>query len=90
MAYDLETIRESLKAEMRRELKIKEGAENMAKVAKDKKQKAELAAILKASNAKLSELRNHLNEVNAQVADTGTKSKIFSKDVRGDLRKDEW
>ncbi|XP_065829410.1 serine/threonine-protein kinase N2-like [Oscarella lobularis] len=70
MAYDLETIRESLKAEMRRELKIKEGAENMAKVAKDKKQKAELAAILKASNAKLSELRNHLNEVNAQVADT--------------------
>eukprot|EP00118_Oscarella_pearsei_P006029 m.27564 g.27564 ORF g.27564 m.27564 type:complete len:1054 (+) comp30158_c0_seq1:213-3374(+) len=70
VAYDLESIRESMKAEIRRELKIKEGAENMAKVATDKKQKAELSTILKASNAKLSELRNHLNEVNAQVSDT--------------------
>ena len=74
-AYDLDMIKDSLKAEIRRELKIKEGAENLAKVAKDKRSRSEVSSILKQSNHKLQELHKQLNEVNAQVSDTGKKSR---------------
>ena len=79
----LETIKDSLKSEIRRELKIKEGAENLAKVAKDKRTRSELSSILKESNYKLQELHRQLNEVNAQVSDTGKRrlcTKRFSPD----------
>jgi protein kinase N len=74
----LETIKDSLKAEIRRELKIKEGAEKLAKVAKDKRSRNELSSILKQSNYKLQELHRQLNDVNAQVSDTG-KKRLFTK-----------
>jgi protein kinase N len=70
----LETIKDSLKAEIRRELKIKEGAEKLAKVAKDKRSRNELSSILKQSNYKLQELHRQLNDVNAQVSDTDLQS----------------
>lgn len=69
--YNLEMMKDNLKAEIRRELKIKEGAENLARVAKDKRSRNEVSSILKRSNHKLQELHRQLNEVNAQVSDAG-------------------
>ena len=63
--------KEKLKSELRRELKIKEGAENLAKVAANPKHKKSVAAILKASQAKINELQELIQQLNAEVAEVG-------------------
>lgn len=66
---DLETLKETLRLEIRKELKIKEGAENLLKVTKDKKSRAHVGTILKTCNEKLDQLHADLTTLLAQVPD---------------------
>ncbi|XP_055132494.1 serine/threonine-protein kinase N2-like isoform X2 [Symphalangus syndactylus] len=61
----LDDIKDRIKREIRKELKIKEGAENLRKVTTDKKSLAHVDNILKKSNKKLEELHHKLQELNA-------------------------
>ncbi|XP_075471719.1 serine/threonine-protein kinase N2 isoform X2 [Ascaphus truei] len=64
---NLDEIKDQIKREIRKELKIKEGAENLRKVTTDKKNLAYVDNILKKSNKKLEELHNSLQELNAHL-----------------------
>jgi len=63
----LEELREYLRREIKKELKIKEGAENLRKVAKDKKSVSDVNHIVKKSNTKLTELQAELQELDSQL-----------------------
>ncbi|XP_060159165.1 serine/threonine-protein kinase N2 isoform X2 [Globicephala melas] len=63
----LDDIKDRIKREIRKELKIKEGAENLRKVTTDKKSLAYVDNILKKSNKKLDELHHKLQELNAHI-----------------------
>ncbi|KAM5256832.1 serine/threonine-protein kinase N2 isoform 2-T2 [Ctenodactylus gundi] len=63
----LDDIKDRIKREIRKELKIKEGAENLRKVTTDKKSLAYVDNILKKSNKKLEELHHRLQELNAHI-----------------------
>merc|ERR1719392_370882 len=63
----LEELREYLRREIKKELKIKEGAENLRKVAKDKKSVSDVNHIVKKSITKLSELQAELQELDSQL-----------------------
>jgi len=63
----LEELREFLRREIKKELKIKEGAENLRKVAKDKKSVSDVNIIVKKSITKLSELQQELQELDSQL-----------------------
>uniref|UniRef100_A0AAR2LUE7 protein kinase C n=1 Tax=Pygocentrus nattereri TaxID=42514 RepID=A0AAR2LUE7_PYGNA len=63
----LDEIREQIKREIRKELKIKEGAENLRKVTTDKKRLASVDNMLKKSNKKVEELHQELQELNAHI-----------------------
>ena len=67
----MEHKKEQLKTELRKELKIKEGVENLQKVAANPKQKKSVAAILKASQSKINQLQDEIQLLNAEVADFG-------------------
>lgn len=56
-----------IKREIRKELKIKEGAENLRKVTTEQKSLAYVDNILKKSNKKLEELHHKLQELNAHI-----------------------
>ncbi|XP_030061246.1 serine/threonine-protein kinase N2 isoform X2 [Microcaecilia unicolor] len=64
---NLDDIKDQIKREIRKELKIKEGAENLRKVTTDKKNLAYVDDILKKSNKKLEELHHKLQELNAHI-----------------------
>ena len=66
---DLETMKESIKLEYRRELKIKEGAENLLRVSKVRKTRNTVHDIVRKSNEKLLNLSRKIEELNAQVPD---------------------
>ncbi len=63
----LEELREYIRREIKKELKIKEGAENLRKVAKDKKSVSDVNSIVKKSNSKLTELQHELQELDSQI-----------------------
>ncbi|XP_058514902.1 serine/threonine-protein kinase N2 isoform X2 [Ochotona princeps] len=63
----LDDVKDRIKREIRKELKIKEGAENLRKVTTDKKSLAYVDNILKKSNKKLEELHHKLQELNAHI-----------------------
>ncbi|XP_063474924.1 serine/threonine-protein kinase N2-like isoform X1 [Symphalangus syndactylus] len=63
----LDDIKDRIKREIRKELKIKEGAENLRKVTRDKKCLSYVDNILKKSNKKLEELHHKLQELNAHI-----------------------
>uniref|UniRef100_A0A8C7IXQ9 protein kinase C n=1 Tax=Oncorhynchus kisutch TaxID=8019 RepID=A0A8C7IXQ9_ONCKI len=63
----LEELKDHIKREIRKELKIKEGAENLKKVTTDKKSLAYVDNQLKKSNRKLEELHQELQELNAHI-----------------------
>ena len=63
----LEELREYIRREIKKELKIKEGAENLRKVAKDKKSVSDVNVIVKKSNSKLTELKEELQELESQI-----------------------
>ncbi|XP_028588698.2 serine/threonine-protein kinase N2 isoform X1 [Podarcis muralis] len=66
----LDEVKDQIKREIRKELKIKEGAENLRKVTTDKKNLAYVDNILKKSNKKLEELHHKLQELNAHIVVT--------------------
>ncbi|XP_004841387.1 serine/threonine-protein kinase N2 isoform X2 [Heterocephalus glaber] len=68
----LDDIKDRIKREIRKELKIKEGAENLRKVTTDKKSLAYVDNILKKSNKKLEELHHKLQELNAHIVVSDT------------------
>ena len=71
---DLETLKETFRLEIRKELKIKEGAEKLQKASYDRKSKAYVATILKNCNEKLDQLHSELSALQAQVPDDDGKS----------------
>lgn len=75
---DLETLKETFRLEIRKELKIKEGAEKILKVSDDRKSKAYVATILKNCNEKLDQLHSELSALQAQVPDDD--GKFLNKD----------
>ena len=66
---DLDTMKESIKLEIRRELKIKEGAENLLRVSKNRKTRNTVQDIVRKSKDKLLNLTQKIEELNAQVPD---------------------
>ncbi|XP_028407651.1 serine/threonine-protein kinase N2-like isoform X4 [Dendronephthya gigantea] len=60
---------DDLKTEIRRQLKIKEGAENFKKATTDKKSLTQCNSILKEANTKLQELHYQLQDMNAGIVD---------------------
>ncbi|KAE8582997.1 hypothetical protein XENTR_v10020408 [Xenopus tropicalis] len=73
----LEDSRDQLKREIQRELKIKEGAENLRKVSTDKKHQGHVESQLRASNRRLQELHRQLQELNGRIV-------IMEKDQKQD------
>ncbi|XP_066928979.1 serine/threonine-protein kinase N2-like [Clytia hemisphaerica] len=65
----VDTLRDTIKLEIRRELKIKEGAENLRKVSTDKRTLAQCQQAIKASSQKLDELHDHLQDLNAHISE---------------------
>lgn len=63
----LEELKEAVRREIRKELKIKEGAEKLREVAKDRRSLGHVATIVKNANAKLTELKNELSELESQI-----------------------
>ena len=63
----LEELRDYLRREIKKELKIMEGAENLRKVATDKKSVSNVNIIVKKSNSKLTELQQELQELESQI-----------------------
>ncbi|KAL5269368.1 hypothetical protein ACHWQZ_G003008 [Mnemiopsis leidyi] len=66
--YELYLQKEDVKQEIRRELKIKEGAENLRRVATDATTRGSVTNILRKTDANLRKLQEELNELHAQVA----------------------
>lgn len=65
----VDALRDSIKLEIRRELKIKEGAENLRKVSTDKRTIAQCQQAIKLSSQKLSDLHDHLQDLNAHISE---------------------
>ncbi|XP_061094504.1 serine/threonine-protein kinase N2-like isoform X2 [Conger conger] len=63
----LDEIKDQIKREIRKELKIKEGTENLRKVTTDKKSLAYVDDMLKKSSKKVEELHQELQELNAHI-----------------------
>ena len=84
----LEELREYLRREVKKELKIMEGAENLRKVATDKKSVSNVNIIVKKSNSKLTDLQQELQELESHIlvsqgqslnSSTGKKRITFKK-----------
>lgn len=76
----LEQIKLQLKEEIRKELKIKEGAENLRKATSDKKSLAHVNSLVKLSNSKLHELHSQLNQLNADILVSAGSQLTVNKD----------
>ncbi|XP_050300836.1 serine/threonine-protein kinase N isoform X2 [Anthonomus grandis grandis] len=63
----LEELKENIRKEIRKELKIKEGAEKLRGVSTDRKCLSQVASMVKNSNFKLTELKNELSELESQI-----------------------
>lgn len=63
----LEELKELIRREIRKELKIKEGAEKLREVATDRKSLSHVATIVKNANSKLAELKSELSELESQI-----------------------
>ncbi|XP_062447004.1 serine/threonine-protein kinase N3 [Rhea pennata] len=66
----LEGEKELIRRAIQKELKIKEGAENLRKVTTDKKNLVHIEHVLKSSNQKLEQLHWELQELNARIVIT--------------------
>uniref|UniRef100_A0A8B9Q7R2 Protein kinase C n=1 Tax=Apteryx owenii TaxID=8824 RepID=A0A8B9Q7R2_APTOW len=63
--------KELIRRAIQKELKIKEGAENLRKVTTDKKNLVHIEHVLKSSNQKLEQLHWELQELNARIISVG-------------------
>ncbi|XP_021917778.1 serine/threonine-protein kinase N isoform X2 [Zootermopsis nevadensis] len=64
---DPDELKELIRREIRKELKIKEGAEKLREVAKDRRSLSDVATIVKKANTKLAELQAELQELESQI-----------------------
>lgn len=67
LPYKLDELKEHIRREIRKELKIKEGAEKLREVAKDRRSLADVATIVKKANTKLAEMQAELQELESQI-----------------------
>ena len=65
----LEALKETLRLEIRKELKIKEGAEKLQRASVDRRSRRYVTSILKKCNEKLEDLHSELNQLLALVPD---------------------
>ncbi|XP_063702479.1 serine/threonine-protein kinase N isoform X2 [Culicoides brevitarsis] len=63
----LEEIKEAIRREIRKELKIKEGAEKLREVSTDRRSLSDVASIVKKSNNKIAELNAELQDLESQI-----------------------
>lgn len=63
--HKLDQVKDQIKAEMRKEYKIKDAAERMKKVSTDKRTLSNVNSIIRKTNTKLHDLQQELNELNA-------------------------
>jgi len=63
----LDELKETIRREIRRELKIKEGAEKLREVVTDRKSLSDVSDIVKKSNTKLGELQAELQELESHI-----------------------
>lgn len=63
----LDELKETIRREIRRELKIKEGAEKLREVVTDRKSLSDVTDIVKKSNTKLGELQAELQELESHI-----------------------
>lgn len=63
----LEELKDVIRREIRKELKIKEGAEKLREVATDRKSLSDVANIVKQANLKLNQLKSDLQELESQL-----------------------
>ncbi|XP_060874983.1 serine/threonine-protein kinase N isoform X2 [Metopolophium dirhodum] len=63
----LDELKETIRREIRRELKIKEGAEKLREVVTDRKSLSDVTDIVKKSNTKLAELQAELQELESHI-----------------------
>lgn len=63
----LDELKETIRREIRRELKIKEGAEKLREVVTDRKSLSDVSDIVKKSNSKLGELQAELQELESHI-----------------------
>ncbi|XP_015124096.1 serine/threonine-protein kinase N isoform X2 [Diachasma alloeum] len=63
----LDELREHIRREIRKELKIKAGAEKLKGVATDRKALSDVAMIVKKANSKLNELQAELHQLESQI-----------------------
>lgn len=84
----LEELKEHIRKEIRKELKIKEGAERLRGVSTDKKTLSDVASMVKKSNARLNEMQADLQELESQIILThgqSTQSSTRKSNSLGDL-----
>uniref|UniRef100_A0A0B7AI39 protein kinase C n=1 Tax=Arion vulgaris TaxID=1028688 RepID=A0A0B7AI39_9EUPU len=72
MQQKLEEFKEYLKKEIRKEMKIKEGAEKLREASTDKRALQNVSSIVKKANTKLQELHQELQDLNAYLLVTNT------------------
>lgn len=63
----LEELKERIRKEIRKELKIKEGAEKLREATTDRKSLADVAALVKKSNSRLADLQSDVQELESQI-----------------------
>ncbi|XP_017837319.1 serine/threonine-protein kinase N isoform X6 [Drosophila busckii] len=78
MPIRLEEIKEAIRREIRKELKIKEGAEKLREVAKDRRSLSDVAVLVKKSKSKLAELKSELQELESQILLTSANTAVNS------------
>uniref|UniRef100_A0AAR2JHT0 protein kinase C n=1 Tax=Pygocentrus nattereri TaxID=42514 RepID=A0AAR2JHT0_PYGNA len=78
----LDEQRERIRREIRKELKIKEGAENLRRATTDKRNAQQVDSQLRSSNRRLDSLHAQLQELDAHIVVKGT------DDTRGELTND--
>lgn len=66
-AQKLDELKDLIRREIRKELKIKEGAEKLREVTTDRKSLVELTTLVKKSNSKLQEMQAELQELDSQI-----------------------
>lgn len=68
----LDEQRERIRREIRKELKIKEGAENLRRATTDKRNAQQVESQLRSSNRRLETLHDQLQELDAHIVVKGT------------------
>uniref|UniRef100_A0A663EYV5 protein kinase C n=1 Tax=Aquila chrysaetos chrysaetos TaxID=223781 RepID=A0A663EYV5_AQUCH len=81
----LECEKELLRRAIQKELKIKEGAENLRKATTDRKNLVHIEHVLKSSNRKLEQLHWELQELNARIVITDKEKSKTDGSVSPDL-----